>query len=182
MRVVSVFAFLAFASSAFAQTTPPTPPKPLTMTGAVNATYKMVKGWIIKSADMMAEDTYKWQPTPQVRTFGQLIAHVADDNTFFCGTVVGEKVSFTIEKSIGAGSKQDIQKALEDSFGMCDKAFALGEEKLLSETASSIGGLQPKLGVLAFNNAHIMEHYGNIVTYMRLNGMVPPSSGGGGGN
>ena len=59
-----------------------------------------------------------------------------------------------------------------------DKAFALGEEKLMHETASSIGGVQPKLGVLAFNNAHIMEHYGNIITYMRLKGLVPPSSGG----
>jgi uncharacterized damage-inducible protein DinB len=128
---------------------------------------------------MMSEENYKWQPTPEVRTFARLIAHIADDNNVFCGTVIGEKVAFgAVEKSLGSGSKADLQKALDDSFLVCEKAFALGEEKLLSETAASVGGVQPKLGVLAFNNAHIMEHYGNIITYMRLKGLVPPSSGG----
>jgi hypothetical protein len=139
----------------------------------------MTKGWIVKSADMVPEDTYKWQPTPEVRTFGRLIAHIADDNNTFCGSLIGGPVAFgAVEKALGTGSKQELQKALADSFATCDKAFALGDEKLMNETAGSIGGVQPKLGVLAFNNAHIMEHYGNIVTYMRLKGMVPPSSGG----
>ena len=175
---VSVFVALALATPALAQT-PSQPKPPLTMTGAVNAVYQMAKPWIVKSAAMMSEENYKWQPTPEVRTFARLIAHIADDNNVFCGTVIGEKVAFgAVEKALGTGSKADLQKALDDSFLVCDKAFALGDDKLMNETASSIGGVQPKLGVLAFNNAHIMEHYGNIITYMRLRGLVPPSSGG----
>lgn len=167
MKVLFVFVALALASPAFAQA--PSQPKPLTMTGAVNAVYQMAKPWIVKSAAMMPEDSYKWQPTPEVRTFGRLIAHIADDNNVFCGSLIGGPVTFgAVEKALGAGSKQELQKALDESFVMCDKAFALGDERLMNETASSIGGVQPKLGVLAFNNAHIMEHYGNIITYMRL--------------
>jgi len=173
-----VFAALTLATAAPAQTPAPQKP-PLTITGAINSTYNMAKGWILKSADMMSEENYKWQPTPEVRTFGRLIAHIADDNNVFCGSLIGGPMSFgAVEKALGTGSKAELKKALEDSFVNCDKAFALGEEKLLTETASGIGGLQPKLGLLAFNNAHIMEHYGNIITYMRLKGLVPPSSGG----
>jgi hypothetical protein len=173
-----VFVALTLAAPATGQTA--TPAKaPLTITGAINSTYQMARGWILKSADMMSEENYKWQPTPEVRTFGRLIAHIADDNNVFCGSLIGGPISFgAVEKALGAGSKADLKKALEDSFVNCDKAFALGEEKLLSETASGMGGVQPKLGLLAFNNAHIMEHYGNIITYMRLKGLVPPSSGG----
>ena len=177
MKVVFAFVALALATPALAQT--PQPKPPLTMTGAVHAVYQMAKPWIVKSAAMMSEDSYKWQPTPEVRTFARLIAHIADDNNVFCGMVLGGPVTFgAVEKALGAGTKQELQKALDDSFLTCDKAFALGDDKLMNETASSIGGVQPKLGVLAFNNAHIMEHYGNIITYMRLRGLVPPSSGG----
>ena len=175
---VFVFVALTLAAPSTAQTTAPAK-APLTITGAINSTYLMAKGWILKSADMMSEENYKWQPTPDVRTFGRLIAHIADDNNVFCGSLIGGPMSFgAVEKALGTGSKADLKKALEDSFGNCDKAFALGDEKLLTETASGIGGVQPKLGLLAFNNAHIMEHYGNVITYMRLKGLVPPSSGG----
>jgi hypothetical protein len=179
--MVSAFVALALAVPAFAQTVAHAPvhtsQRPLTLTDAVYATYRMVKGWILTSADIMPEGAYAWQPTPEVRTFGRLIAHVADDNATFCGAVIGKPAWFgAIELAHGTGSKRDLQKALADSFATCDRAFAIGERQLTTGTAIGVGGLQPKLGVLAFNNAHIMEHYGNIATYLRLKGLVPPSS------
>src|SRR5215207_3190644 len=95
MKVLSGFvalaSALALAAPVAAQT--PAPKAPLTMTGAVNAVYTMARGWIVKSAGMMSEENYKWQPTPDVRTFARLIAHIADDNNVFCGTVTGEAPS-----------------------------------------------------------------------------------------
>jgi uncharacterized damage-inducible protein DinB len=142
---------------------------------ATQAQYGMVKGYLTKSAEQAGDDLYTFKPTPEVRSFGQLIGHVADANYMICAAAAGEKAPASgIEKS--ATTKAALQKGLAESFAYCDKVFAgLGGGKA-AELVSFFGNQQPRLAVLAFNTAHDFEHYGNIVTYMRLKGLVPPSS------
>ena len=150
-------------------------------TASLKATYDMVKGYITKAAAQVPEDKYKYQPTKEVRTMGALFGHIAESNGGICATASGMKpVAVGAEK---LATKAELQKALADSFAFCDKAFAAMTAANMNESVTLFGQLKlSRLGALAFNNSHDFEHYGNIVTYMRLNGMVPPSSGGGGGN
>jgi uncharacterized damage-inducible protein DinB len=95
-----------------------------------------------------------------------------------CAAAAGEKSPASgIEKS--ATTKAALQKALAEAFAYCDKVFAGMTKEKGEELVTFFGNQQPKLAVLAFNTSHDFEHYGNIVTYMRLKGMVPPSSQGG---
>lgn len=144
----------------------------------IRGTYDSVRGWLVKAAQQVSEDLYGFQPTPEVRTFGQIFGHVANSNFSICSNAAGgenpNKVNF--EK---AATKAEIAKGLEASFAYCDSVFDGMTEAKAHEMTKLFGREQPRLSVLAFNTAHDYEHYGNIVTYMRLKGMVPPSSQGG---
>jgi uncharacterized damage-inducible protein DinB len=148
------------------------------LTKSLQGTLGYVKGNITKAAEQMPEANYAFQPTPDVRSFGQLIGHIADANFGICSTAAGEKPPAPggqVEKTLV--TKADLQKALADSFTYCDKVFAGLTDAQAVELVPFFGGQQmPKLAVLAFNTSHDFEHYGNIVTYLRLKGLVPPSS------
>jgi uncharacterized damage-inducible protein DinB len=141
--------------------------------------FGMVKGVLLKTAEKVPEPIWAFRPTPEVRTFGQIIGHVADSNLAICGAAAGEKAPpVNAEKSLT--TKADLSKALADSFAYCDKVIAGMDDKKGSETIKFFGGMQARAMVLAFNTAHDYEHYGNLVTYMRINKIVPPSSEGSG--
>jgi len=145
---------------------------------SVRALHGTVTGFIVKAAAMVPEETYKYQPTPEVRTMGQLFGHIANASRMFCGTATG----MTAPEAPNAeelASKAEIQKALDAAVAFCNKAFDSVTPANANEAVTLFGTEHTRLGALAFNNAHNYEHYGNIVTYMRINGMVPPSSGGG---
>ena len=149
------------------------------MTKATKGWFDVVKGYITKSAEQVSEANYAFKPTPEVRSFGQLIGHVADSNYEICSAAAGEKPPVNdVEKTKTA--KADLQKALAESFAYCDKVWAGVTDAKGTEMVKFFGGQQPRLAVLGFNTSHDFEHYGNIVTYMRLKGMVPPSSQRGG--
>ena len=144
-------------------------------TDAVKAQLAQIKAPIIRTAEKVGEDLYAFKPTPEVRSLGQLLGHIADGNYGICGAGSGMKPTASgIEKS--KTTKADLQKALAESFAFCEQAIASMDDKKGSELAKSFLGMQPRLMVLAFNNSHLNEHYGNLVTYMRLKGIVPPSS------
>lgn len=149
------------------------------MISAVKGTLGMVKGYILKSADKVAEADYAFKPTPEVRSFGQMFGHIANANFMICSRAAGEK-SPSAENFEQKTAKADLVKALADSFAYCDGVFGRLTDASGAEMVDFFGGKQPKLAVLAFNNAHNFEHYGNLVTYLRLKGMVPPSSERGG--
>lgn len=139
--------------------------------------YTMVKNNVLKAADKMPEENYAYKPTPEVRSFGQLIGHIADAQYLFCSAVLGEKnPALGIEK--GKTTKADLVEALKEGFAYCDKAYDGMTDAQAAEIVKFFGRDQAKLSVLAFNTAHDDEHYGNIVTYMRLKNLVPPSSEG----
>jgi uncharacterized damage-inducible protein DinB len=142
-------------------------------------TYEIIKGNVTKAAAKMPEEHYTFKPTPDVRSFGQLVAHVADANYGFCAVVLGEKppdggFERPIEKT--KTTKADLEKALAASFAYCDKAHAGMNDAAGAAVVKFFLGEMAKLSVLDFNTAHDFEHYGNMVTYMRIKNLVPPSS------
>lgn len=145
------------------------------LTAVAKAHHDMIKGNLSKTAAKVPEDVYAFKPTPEVRSFGQLIGHVADSNFGICATAAGEKPPQSgFEKT--KTSKADLMKGLNDSLAYCDSVYAKMNDKMGAETVQFFTGPGPKIGVLFFNTEHNNEHYGNLVTYMRLKGIVPPSS------
>ena len=145
---------------------------------SVRGAHDVVKGYLSKAADQLSEELYAFKPTPQVRSMGELFGHIADANFAICGMASGQKASMSgIEKS--KKTKAELTAALAESFKFCDAAYASLTDANANETVKFfVPGTHTRLGVLAFNNAHQFEHYGNVVTYMRMKGLVPPSSAG----
>jgi len=143
---------------------------------AIKMEFGMARGVLTRSADKVPENLYSYKPTDEVRSFGQLVGHVTDAQYTFCSAVTGEKSPMTdsIEKS--KTSKADLVQALKDAFAYCDKVYNSMTDETGSQMIKFFGRDVDKFGVLAFNNMHDYEHYGNMVTYMRLNKIVPPSS------
>jgi uncharacterized damage-inducible protein DinB len=140
------------------------------------AQLQAVKGYVTKAADQVPEEMYAFKPTADVRSLGQLFGHVADANFMICSAASGKKPDMTgIEKS--KTSKADLKAALDASFAFCEAAFdGLTTASGAEAVKFFLPGTSTRLSVLTFNTAHDFEHYGNIVTYMRLKGLVPPSS------
>jgi uncharacterized damage-inducible protein DinB len=142
--------------------------------------YDSVKSYLTRSAEQMAEEDYAFRPTPEVRTFGQQLGHIINSHYNYCSTVLGEaNPSRRDAEEITA--KAELVAALRESFAYCDRAYAIPDARA-TEQISLYGAQRPRFAALAFNASHDFEHYGNIVTYMRIKGMVPPSSQRGGGN
>jgi uncharacterized damage-inducible protein DinB len=137
--------------------------------------YEQGKNYILRSVDKMPDAKWDFKPAPEVRTYGQILAHIADGQYEFCGVVrEGKAVDKGVEKS--AKTKVQVQAALKEAFAYCDQAFS-GLTDAASAAMVNFGGQErTKLSMLNFNTVHNSEHYGNIVTYLRINGIVPPSS------
>ena len=130
---------------------------------------------INQAADELSEEMYKYRPTPDVRTFGELFAHVAGSQNMYCAMALGEKVPGEGDVEEKAKTKAEIVAALKQSNAYCEKAYALPDASL--EASVDIFGQQrSRYYTLIANATHDGEHYGNIVTYTRLNKLVPPSS------
>jgi uncharacterized damage-inducible protein DinB len=143
--------------------------------GGQKMLFSMIKTNIVKSAEKMPEENYAFKPTPDVRSFGQLIGHVADSQYMFCSAVLGKPSPAPgVEKS--KTTKADLVQAIKDAFAYCDPAYDTLTDAQAGTLVKFFGADQAKATVLAFNTAHDNEHYGNIVTYLRLKGIVPPSS------
>jgi uncharacterized damage-inducible protein DinB len=167
----TTFLLLSFSTAMLLQAQAPSDP----LSAGNKGIYNMVKNNVTKAAEKMPEDNYAFKPTPEVRSFGQLVGHVADAQYTFCSAAAGEKnPGLGIEKS--KTSKADLTQALNAAFAYCDKVYDGMTDAHAAEIIKFFGREQAKLTVLSFNNAHNDEHYGNMVTYMRMKGLVPPSS------
>jgi hypothetical protein len=141
-------------------------------TEAKNA-YTSVKNNLLKMADKMSEENYAFKPTPEVRDFGATIAHIADSQMRTCSSVNGEA------KQLGAASKKtkaDLVAALQASFAECDKAFDALTDATAMQMIAAGRSQRSRLGVLVGNTTHDNEEYGYLAVYLRLKGVVPPSS------
>ena len=150
-----------------AQTTNP-------LIGEMKAFYTQYKGFWTKVAASMPEENYGFKPVPEIRSFGEMVAHVADHQTRFCSSVRGPR------KPGDAATKQtkaDLVAALAASFAECDAAW----DSITDANANEMVGQRSKLGTLIVDVAHSEEEYGYISVYFRLKNMVPPSSDRSGG-
>jgi uncharacterized damage-inducible protein DinB len=169
---------LVLAAAARAQENPPAapggPPKnPLTAHSKF--LFQGLKSIVILSAEKVPEESYAFKPSDGVRTFGQILGHVADSQYLFCSQVLGEtNPAPGIEK--GRSSKAELTAALKDAFAYCDKAYAGLTDATASQMVKHGGNDMPKLGVMTIDLMHTTEHYGNLVTYMRMKNIVPPTS------
>jgi len=146
-------------------------------TSAAKAEFDMIKGNLSKTAAKVPEEAYSFKPTPEVRSLGEIIGHVADANFMICSVAAGEKPpQGGFEKKT---SKAELSKGLNDSIAYCDKVIGALDDTTGAAMVGFFGQQLPKLGVFNFNIQHCNEHYGNLVTYMRLKKIVPPSSEGG---
>ena len=143
-------------------------------TKAVQPLYDRLKNLYIRSAEVMPEEHYSFRPTADVRTFAQLMGHVAEENYLFCSAALGETNpnSTAFEQTT---TKAGLVQALRASFAYCDPAYRMNEMKAMEEV-TFFGDKGSRLWVLIFNVTHDSEHYGNVVTYLRMKGLTPPSS------
>lgn len=144
---------------------------------AIAPLFEMVKGYLIASAEQMPEETFGYRPTEEVRTFGEILGHVAGAQYMFCGTATGGTAR-PPENFEERTTKAGLVEAIEMGFAACDEAYAM-DDGMAMEEVEFFGNTMTRLQVLNFNVAHNWEHYGNLVVYFRANGIVPPSSQGG---
>lgn len=140
--------------------------------------YARVKDILLRSAEKMPEENYKFKPTEAVRSTARSQGAWPTHSTsfvIFCSIALGEKnPAPNIEKT--KTSKADLIAALKEGFAYCDKAYDGMTDASGAQMVKLFGSDAPKFGALEVNNMHNLEHYGNLVTYMRLKNIVPPSS------
>jgi uncharacterized damage-inducible protein DinB len=119
-----------------------------------------VSGWVARAAELVPADKYSYRPAPNVRTFGQLVAHVIDGYQYYCARGAGRAAEWTDTVEKGAVDKIAIVQRLKQAGDACTPAYATG------------GQIAP----LMENVGHTSLHYGNMITYMRMLGLTPPSS------
>jgi uncharacterized damage-inducible protein DinB len=158
-----------------------TPRPPQTMTLFLQGQYATLKRNLTGAAEKMPAEHFSFRPTPEVRTYAELFAHTIDTQFFFCNAVKGGPSPIAgknLEKSVT--DKAGVVQMVKDGFAYCDDLFAnLTDEKIAAmitmgtspNTRQAAAGTQLTMVVV-----HGNEHYGNVVTYMRTKGIVPPSS------
>ncbi len=134
-----------------------------------------VRALVLRTAEKVSEDVYSFKPTPEVRSLGGVLGHIADGNNLLCSMANGDKPAPN-QANEKKTTRADLVAALKASFAACDKVFAGTTDANATAPVDFFGQKQTRLGMLAFTNSHMWEHYGNLVTYMRLKNIVPPSS------
>ena len=139
------------------------------------AQFTGISSFVTRSADKIPDNLLSFRATPEVRTIAQLFGHIADAYFGMCAAADGSKPPQQgIEQS--ATSKAALVKALADGVAYCQSVMDRMTDQKGSERVDFYFGPTPRLSILYFVTTHTYEHYGNLVTYMRLNKIVPPSS------
>jgi hypothetical protein len=126
----------------------------------------------------MTEANYSFKPAPTVRSFGEIIGHLANENYLMCAPAIGQANPVASKDYEKVTAKAELVAALKASLAFCDPAYKLPDARL-NDPVELFGTKSTKLWAITLNLQHNGEHYGNLVTYMRIKGMVPPSSQGG---
>jgi uncharacterized damage-inducible protein DinB len=168
-RLIVVGMLIVFGGTAsFAQSANPLTANAKIQLGALT-------GFVIRSAEKVPAELYSFRATPEVRSMGELYGHIADALFSMCSTAGGAKPPRTgIEKTVT--DKPALIAALKEGVGYCNTVFDGMTDQKGTETVPFYFGPTPRLSVLYFAVTHTYEHYGNLVTYMRLKNIVPPSS------
>ena len=175
---ITALATVIFAQLAFSQTATAPAPAPATQTANpisadLKLAYTSVKNNLLKMAEKMSEENYAFKATADVRTFGQLIGHVADSQARTCGLLNGEPKNLNASTKT---AKAELVAALQESFAVCDKAIDSMTDAKAAEMITLGQRQSTCVGALARLIAHSNEEYGYMAVYMRLKGVIPPSS------
>ena len=168
------FVFVSgLASLANAQVSPSLPnpiaaPNPLTTTISIFRSNMQDK--IMNSADEMPESKYSYRPTKEVRSFAEILTHVADISYILCSNVKGEA---TPGMAAAKGSKAEIKAYLKGAFDYCDGVYSGFTDAHLNDPADFFGAKTNKMFILTQVGNHDALHYGNLVPYLRINDLVP---------
>jgi uncharacterized damage-inducible protein DinB len=154
-----------------------------TMAGTMGERWALVKGQFVALADAMPEDKYGFKPTggefKDVRTFAEQVKHVACANVAFFNQIEHKDPPAACETGgpDPARTKTELMKYLRESFASGDRAFAaLTPANALDPVDGRYGGPSTRLGILTLAVWHVTDHYGQLVVYLRMNGIVPPAS------
>jgi uncharacterized damage-inducible protein DinB len=150
------------------------------MASVAKSMHNIIRRNLVEAAEKMPVADFAFKPTPDVRSFGQLVGHLANGNFYFCAQVKGE-ASPSKENFERATDRDAILKGLRDSLAYCDTAYNETTDANFNQAmkVAAPGGVNAQASrgsVLVFNTAHNNEHYGNIIVYLRLKGIVPPST------
>jgi hypothetical protein len=161
--ILSIFAAALYGVAALhAQTTNP-------VIKETKAAYNAEKGYLTRAAAAMPEENYSFKPTPDIRTFAALLAHIADHQTSYCSTARGARRQGDASTKT---TKADLVAALAASYAECDAAW----DSITDANATEMVGQRSRLGTLILDVIHSNEEYGYMAIYFRLKGIVPPSS------
>ena len=199
-RLLTAAAALLFAAaSAYAQagkTSPaasasPSPSTPATIASAIDREISIVEKEVVEAAEAMPEEKFDFSPEKLnvtgsdykgVRTFAEQVKHIAAANYLIWSPITGEKPPDSVNEGKGPANmkaKAEIIKYLKDSFAFGHKAVAaLNSSNLVEPISSSNGKPTTRLFLATFAPAHCFDHYGQMVEYLRMNGIVPPASRG----
>ena len=159
-RILLIVCCLLFsASSIYAQAAAPSQSPDVAT--ELRKNFTEVNGWVTQAAEMVPDDKYNYRPIDSVRTFGQIVAHIADSYNYFCARGAGNNIEWSDAIEKGSTDKATLIPKLKQAVDRCNEVYK---------------GSNGRVGPLLGNVGHASLHYGNIITYMRMLGMKPPSS------
>ena len=147
---------------------------------SLNNMHMTIRRDLIESAEAMPAADFAFKPTPQIRSFAELVGHVASANNYFCSMAKGEPPPSTVNFERTVTDKAALVKALGSALSYCDTVYKETTDANANQPVKLAGpggsGQSTRALVLMFNTTHNNEHYGNVILYLRLKGIVPPST------
>ena len=147
---------------------------------SINNMHMTIRRDLIEAAEVMPAADYAFKPTPQIRSFAELVGHVASANNYFCSMAKGEPPPSTVNFERTVTDKAALVKALGSALSYCDAVYKETTDANANQPVKLAGpggaGQSTRALVLMFNMTHNNEHYGNVILYLRLKGIVPPST------
>jgi uncharacterized damage-inducible protein DinB len=151
------------------------------MAASAKAMHTIIRRNLAEAAAAMPADEFAFKPTPEVRSFGEVVGHVAMANFYFCSQAKGAPMP-SVQNLEKVAGKEALVKVLNEALAYCDDAYNTTTDANFTQATKITGpgpggGTQTTRGlILVFNTTHNNEHYGNLIVYMRLKGRVPPST------
>jgi uncharacterized damage-inducible protein DinB len=173
-RMILALALVVAAGRLAAQQAPAPPPADASV-AATRALWRTMATYVQRSAEQMPDADFAYRPTESVRTFGQMVAHLAGAQYMFCAAATGDAARGEDDIERTRTTKAEIVQAFRESTAYCERAYAQ-TDAASAQGITLFGQPRTRFFALTMNAIHVGEHYGNLVTYMRMKGMVPPSS------
>jgi len=179
MKPILAALLLTIVPNLVAQTSPPAKDAPMANANPIVTTDRQMEQRYSKNltgaAEEMPAEKYSYKPTPDQITFGHLMTHIASSNNSLCAAIAGE--SSHGAKLSETDSKENLTRALSESFSYCEQVLAKTDDSTLSQPATFFGGHTATRGAaLVHLAADWADHYSAAAMYLRLNNLLPPSA------